>query len=479
MNLRAIRRISVLSNWRFQILSQHVIIDRAHRRPFRLARDPLPFVATDVGTNLFVPTEDLDDLKDNLPLELRKRLSEIGWVEDVQPVDQQLKWIQTPMSLLPVHQLDRPGNLGEQPLLSPPSPSLSPTPSPTKSPTSDDGHESGMLRRKSNSGSPLYGIKRRAVFVPALVALLPHLASLVFSTNFAVASAARNTLSDLMRNDPALLTRPVFDLLADDQMDMSTATRTLRAFLHVRRMLPPAMAYHIFNGLAGFLKYAARRFEVADTFNHFAQTIPTLSKIGTQVSDMSTREIRRAKIEVFLIPSGALWFSSSAPAGPMFPRALGSINNPFDSAPSHVVSMSIIRLSQNMFFLAMLKRNPQDVQLVRKTMSSLVLPSRENQYNSGPLELKDFIPRKADSHSSDTLPLDMGLKSLSLMLSRSHLLVVAQIFRSTSRHLNDRDELALHIDGLNRILLAHGDDIGIVTQAMIGTNHSTAHIRPC
>jgi hypothetical protein len=36
------------------------------------------------------------------------------------------------------------------------------------------------------------------------------------------------------------------------------------------------------------------------------------------------------------------------------------------------------------------------------------------------------------------------------------------------RHLNDRHELAILIDGLNRILLTHGDDIGVVGQAMIG-----------
>jgi hypothetical protein len=36
-----------------------------------------------------------------------------------------------------------------------------------------------------------------------------------------------------------------------------------------------------------------------------------------------------------------------------------------------------------------------------------------------------------------------------------------------SRHLSDRSELALFIDGLNRILLIHGDDIGIVGQALI------------
>jgi hypothetical protein len=366
-----------------------------------------------------------------------------------------------------VHQLDRLAGVSDQALFSPPSPSLSPIPSPTKSPVTDDGYEPGLRRRKSNIG-PLYGIKRRAVFVPAIADLFPRLAALLFHANFTVAAAARDTIVDLMRNDPALLARPVFDLLLDDQKGMESAIRMSRAFLHVRRMLPPGMAHHVFNGLAGFLKHAARQVENPNTFNHFAQTLPTLSKIGTQVSDMSTREIRRAKLEVFLIPTGSLWFPSSAPAGPMFPRTFGSINNPFDAAPPHLVAMSIIRLSQNMFFLAMLKRNPQDIQMVRKNISGLVLPSRENQYKSGPLEWADFVPRKAESQQMDVLPLDMGLKSLSLMLSRSYLLVVAQIFRSMSRHLSDRNELAVHIDGLNRILLAHGDDIGIVTHAMIG-----------
>ena len=472
MNIRAIRKFSLLFNWRFQILSQPFITDRIHRRPFRLARDPLPFVATDVGTHLFIPIEDLSDSKDSLPIELRRQLTDIGWTENEEPANQHLEWLQTPLSLLPVHQLDRLGGISEPTI--PPSPSLSPTPSPTKSPGSDDGQDQTMQRKTSTSGSQLHGVKRRVVFVPALASLLPYLASLVFHTNSIVASTARLAIIDLMRNEPSLLTRPVFDLLSDEQKGMAMAIRTLRAFLHVRHLLPPAMSHHVFNGLAGFLKYAARRVDKPETFKQFALTIPTLSKIGAQVSEMSTREIRRAKIEVFLIPTGALWFSSSAPAGPMFPRGLGALNNPFDTAPPHLVFMSIIRLSQHMFFLAMLKRTPQDVQIIRKQMSSIVLPSRENQYDTGPLGISDFVPLKPGSRQAERLPLDVGLNNLSLMLSRSYLLVIAQIFRSMSRHLSDRNELAVHIDGLKRILLAHGDDIGIVTHAMIGTIHSIA-----
>ena len=37
-----------------------------------------------------------------------------------------------------------------------------------------------------------------------------------------------------------------------------------------------------------------------------------------------------------------------------------------------------------------------------------------------------------------------------------------------SRHLNDRSELAALMDGLNRILLTHKDDIGVVARVMLG-----------
>ena len=60
------------------------------------------------------------------------------------------------------------------------------------------------------------------------------------------------------------------------------------------------------------------------------------------------------------------------------------------------------------------------------------------------------------------------IDTLSLALARSHLLLLAQMFRSMSRHLSDRNELAIMIDGVNRILCTHGQDIGIVGHALIG-----------
>ena len=109
----------------------------------------------------------------------------------------------------------------------------------------------------------------------------------------------------------------------------------------------------------------------------------------------------------------------------------------------------------------MLKRNYNDVQAIRKSMSTLVLPSLDEVLNTPELRVpgKKFSQR-ATKH--------MTIDALSLMVARSHILLVAQIFRSLPRHLSDRSELAILVDGLNKGLLAHGDDIGIVGHVLIG-----------
>ena len=74
--LEAVRKVSILINWRFQIVSQNILTDRTYR-PFKLVRAPLPFIATDLGTNLHVHVDEPNENRegDDVPLELRKRLA--------------------------------------------------------------------------------------------------------------------------------------------------------------------------------------------------------------------------------------------------------------------------------------------------------------------------------------------------------------------------------------------------------------------
>lgn len=459
-------------------MSQNILTDRTHR-PFKLARAPLPFLATDLGSSLYVHVDEPDENGDGdeVPLELKKRLAELGWVEEgAGMVDQRQMWIKTPLSLLPACQLDLDGGSGEYGAYSPSRDHSQKKSVDLSQQIQQQAEEAAaLLRRKSSSGGPMSAVKRRAIFVPSLTAIFRRLATLVYDTNFAVASAARMTLLDLMRNDPALLTRPVFDLFVGEHKDIQSAVSTFAALLHTHQALPPPLTHHIFNNLAGFLKMATKHDDMSNPLHDFGQTVRILMGMATQVSDMSIREIRRCKIEALMIPSGSLWYSSSAPNGPMFPRNLGTSDNPLESVLQKLTSITIIRVSQNMFFLSMLKRNYQDVQVIRKSMSRLVLPSLEADEIQKALEIQDFIPRKhipSDRPSSR----NSTVEDLSLMVARSYILLAAQIFRSMSRHLSDRDELAVLIDGLNRTLLVHGDDINVVSQVLIGKNPSLTRL---
>jgi hypothetical protein len=267
-----------------------------------------------------------------------------------------------------------------------------------------------------------------------------------------------------MRSDPALLARTVLNQLAGDTKDVQFAMSTFAALLHVRRILPPPLAHYLFNNLAGFLKHVMKHIETSEALGDYGQVMPIITSLAVQVSGLSMREIRRSKMEHIFAPSGSLWFPSTAPKSSMFPRVLDEPKFSFQSVPPQLFSISMVRATQNQFFLAMLKRNYKDVQAIRKSMSTLVLPSLDEV--SKPLELGDFVPGKVSSQTALQRPIAINV--LSLMVARSHILLVAQIFRSLPRHLSDRYELAILVDGLNRCLLAHGDDISIVSHVLIG-----------
>ena len=470
--LEAVRKIGVLTNWRFQITTQNFIADRSHR-PFKLARPPLPFIATDIGSPFYVPSADPQETRDpdDVPLELRRRLAELGWTdEEGVIIDPRNELIKTPFSILPVAQWDR-QEVGTTDIVGgPTSPLGTPQQARNLRAQREQAQQAaedvqGLLRRSSSAGGVASGVRRRAVFVPPLTLVFPRLCTLTADPDFAVAAAARTTLLDLMRNDPALLTRPALDLLAGEGHDVPRAVTALTALLHVRRALPPPAAHNIFNNLAGLLKLLARAEAQPDALADFGLIMPVLARLAPQVSALSMREIRRAKIDHFIVPSGALWFAPTAPKGAMFPRGLDDVENvnPFGAPAARLVSITFVRVAQNMFFLAMLKRNALDVQVVRKNMLTLALPTLDVGEPPRMLELADFAPRHARSDA-----LNEEVDVLSLMVARSAVLLIAQIFRAMPRHLSDRAELAVLVDGLNRALVLHGDDINIVSHVLIG-----------
>ena len=438
------------------MLSQNYIVDKNHRRPFKHTRAPISFLPTDIGSSSFVLREDLAKGNSSggqvLPLEIRKRLADIGWTQDESMMDQKQEWIMTPFSLISGQQLEKvEGGL--------------PTTMITRSP------QTGALERPpSPAGEPTAstrGVKRRPIFVPPLVSILPDLTSLAYDDDYGVANAARVAVVDWMRHDPALITRPALDALSTRETSLNSAFSVFRGFLYTQSALPPAMAHHMFNHLTGYLRFSSREAEEEDAPTGFAYTVPLLSKLVAQVSDMSLRELRRAKIDVFLVPSGSLWFPSSAPVGPMFPRSIGDIKgSPGKDAVHRLGEVIIVRVAQNLLFANMLRRDRQDIQTFRKNMPRLVLPSISSTITLS-MEPRSFLPSKRRT-SSRASGVDTDTLGLSLLLSRSYVLLATEIFRSLPRHLNDRSELAILIDGLNQILFVHGEDIGIIAHVLIG-----------
>lgn len=429
-------------------------------------------MATDIGSSLFV-YEDEDEYNDinghAIPLELRRRLSEIGWAED-RVVDRRLQRIRTPMTLLPNQQLERADFENDDVLPFTESPSPSPSPSPEPTPRKGNTPDTSLVRRESTMGRS-QAVKRRPIFVTTLVSLFPKIASLVTDRDLFVASEAQDVILDFMRDDPSLLSRAVFHLISGDEQDMLAAFSAVRAFLHVRHILPPPMAHHVLNHLTGFLKSAMRNTEPLGALRSYSYTVPVIAKLVTQVSKISVREIRRAKVDILFIPSGSLWFPSNAPNGPLFPRQLEASTNPFEDLPTSLVSITLIRTAQNMLFWRMLRKSPQDAKIVRKTMSRLVLPSLSRTGDDTTLTLMDLVPSPRDIGANSTSTAKATLTALSITLARSYLLLIEQVFQSMPRHLNDREELASLMDGINRVLVTHGDDIGIVAHSMLGMSY--------
>ena len=464
---RTLEQLSMLFTWRFQLLSQEVVLDRNHRRPFRLQRPPVLFVATDIGSSAFVYEDDAEEYKDInghvIPSELRRRLSEIGWAQEDRVVDHRLQRIRTPMTLLPSQQLDKIDDEGVDGIAAaePSSPNASPEPSPTKS-----GGSSSLVRQESIVGGRP-STRRKPVFVPALISLFPRIATMINDADFLVADAARTLIIDFMRDEPTLLSRHVFQIITENGDRLDRAITTLRLFLHIGHLLPPGMAHHVLNHLTGLLKASARHTEGSDPLRNYAYALPSIAKLFPQVNKASLRDLRRNKVDIFLIPSGSLWFPITAPSGPMFPRSLPMHTNPFETLPPALVCMVMIRTSQNLLFVNILQRSPQDLKVLRKNISNFQLPSLSRSGTDHTLILKNMLPerqRLADRRSFA----DTSILALSLTLARSHLLLIQQIFQCMSRHLNDRSELAALMDGLNRILLTHKDDIGIVARVMLG-----------
>lgn len=416
-----------------------------------------------MGSNLPVHEEQGED-QDGMPVELRKRLADVGWFLEKEPVGQKQERVRTPLSLLPLPTIYRLVHGEHQSFLS----------SPIGGQSSNADGPSGLTARSSDISNRMS--KRRAVFVPSLAPVFAQLVLMASASSAEVAFAARDSIFHVLRDDPGLVLRPTLDLLAKTKVDV--AIKHIRGLLCLRNVLPPAAAHYLFNHLMGYLKGLTREIESRDPLFILAECSAVLADLAAQVKDMSLREIRRAKVEAVLLSTGSLWFTEAAPTYHMFSRTLAEKGDATDRL-STLTALTMVRMSQNQLLLTLLKRHPQDVQVIRKSMKGLELPTLDDRHGgSSPLTLDRLSPSKR--RPSEVLPPShRHIHILSSLLSRSYLMLVTQTFISMPRNICDRNELATFIDGINRILLAHGSDAHIVTQALIGRAMLSFHQSSC
>ncbi|KAG8777776.1 hypothetical protein FRC15_011121 [Serendipita sp. 397] len=445
---RAIGRLTKLFSWRYQILTQAIITDRAHRRPFRSGRPPLAYVPTDIGSINFIPGRIQErehiSFASSLPPEVRRRLVELGWDTDASSSPEGLAKEIPPLSVAPSDRLtvhDR-----------------------SSSSLMGDSSTRGLLRRKSSGGGQ--GGKKRPIFVAALSSELLAVLHLAFSEEIEVSSAARCLILDILRDDPGLFLRPLLERLSDLE-DISSSILRLEKTLQLQARLPFMLTHMVFNHLAGLLKTLSRDPTVSMSPIVYAYSLSPIANSASQVSGIAIRELRKSKLDPMLLPTGSLWFSDTMFPGPMFPRGLPLDYVPSQHLPPSLVMITMVRTAQNTLLTNLLQRDHKEVHSIRRSFTTLTLPTLEALDEEEKKLLVNFSPSVSISTSIAHSVEKKNLRLLSLALARSYLLLVAQIFRCLSRQTNDYQEISQLLDGVNRILIRHGSDIGIVSHAMI------------
>jgi hypothetical protein len=165
---------------RHTILSQAIAV-RSRTRPFRLGRQQISFVATDIGNSGYVPDVEEEEARlhvgSSLPPEVRKALVELGFDRDAATRTTTARQ-QLPLSALPSSYIEPQG--------------------PAASTTASSSAQ--LLRRKSSSGQRS-NTARRPVLVAAVSSLLLRAADLLLDPDAGVAATARDavfTFSELV-----------------------------------------------------------------------------------------------------------------------------------------------------------------------------------------------------------------------------------------------------------------------------------------
>ncbi|KAI9498941.1 hypothetical protein BDB00DRAFT_867011 [Zychaea mexicana] len=482
--LSAVEKQASLAGYRFNILAQEYIQTSSRKRPFRGDGGAFstPFVPTDLGSNRFTLDEPrwMAKLKhaSNFPIELKRQIQELGWDDDDQGEEHEaLKKVLTPLALLPSLYLEE-----------------------EEEPMNDGGDGTGLGRGGENdsrhiSVSKIIARRKRAATVHALTAANLSMVDLLGDDFGGVSSALRELLETFLRDDPALFLRPFLGDLGKSKINHQRELLTrLRYLVDLRSKLPPGFSYILFNYLSGMLKWLTRESKedglVLMTLIH-----PILAELAMSTNELSTRDLRKHKIEHLLVSTGRFWFTNEQPAS-MFPRGLTDAKTPFSilDIPWEIFSVAMLRISHIQFLTNFLARYPREVYAVKKTLQdyeplSSQGPKKRSSFQPGAFET--YFPDVSFRMRRDTTFVfeevkrqeneDIGglkptprksqqeedVAMLSALRARVWLRFIDTLLLGLNKNYNDRSELERILKGVNMIIMEHNMDFEIIGQALI------------
>ncbi|KAL0094828.1 hypothetical protein F4703DRAFT_1040931 [Phycomyces blakesleeanus] len=477
--ISAIRKHAAINAYRFNVLAQEYIPISSRRRPFRGDGGAFstPFVPTDLGSNQYTMDEPrwMSKLKNasNFPIELKRQIQELGWDDDDQGEEHEaLKKVLTPLALLPSLFLEE------------------------EDERMNESVEGGRVHKsdtKQVNISQMITRRKRASTVHAFTVSFLSMVDLLKDEDSGVASSLRELLETLTRDDPSLFLRAFLSDLGKYKADRHhDILSRLRYLVSIQAKLPPGFAYILFNYLSGMLKWLTRE-NKKDGLVLMALIHPILAELTLSTNGLSTRDLRKNKIEHLLASTGRFWFTTEQPVA-MFPRGLTDMKSPFSvlDIPWDVFSVAMLRISHIQFLTNFLTRYPREVYAVKKTLQDYEpITLSEVDISWAGVETEDMyfpdakLRKRLDTdvvfesvenaiHQSHEIEPDRrssqqhdDISTLSALRARVWLRFIDVLLNGLNKNYNDRMELERILKGVNVIILEHKNDFGIIGQTLV------------
>ncbi|KAI8335314.1 hypothetical protein BC941DRAFT_471963 [Chlamydoabsidia padenii] len=473
-----------LSAYRLNILAQDYILISSKRRPFcgDGGAFATPFVPTDLGSNRFTMDEPrwMAKLKNasNFPIELKRQIQELGWDDDDKGEEYEaLKKVLTPLTLLPSLYLDEEYDRMED---------------------GDPARRGGEDGKSAMINKMISRRKRATVVSTANVSFLSMVDSLCDDFG-GVHSSLRELLEGYQRDDPDLFLRGLLgDLGKNDLVLQRDALTRLSHLVNMQAKLPPAFTHILFNYLAGMLKWLTRE-TTKHGFALMSLIHPIIAQLVLSTNELSTRDLRKNKIETLLSSTGRFWFVHEQPIS-MFPRRLMDRQTSFTTLdiPDDTFGVAMLRISHIQFLTNFLIRYPREVYAIKKTLQDYEptpvstvsnIEGYDNNYNTHFTNGSNFPDIRFLRRSENGLSKELGgvgqdltdtinilprpnqeqedTSLLSLLRARIWLRFIDTLLNGLNKNYNDRKELERILSGVNDIITKHSTDYGLIGQALI------------